>query len=234
MTEQTSPTEDREEFAVGWRVTRAVRLEDLHCDHCGKQADRIHFVPWVTRCEAVVFSCREHCAVPDGYAFEASRWFSEDDWVEHIRAKRDGPDRNWVADGGHALALLGVRFAQIQEDLARAEQAHDLTGDEFVSGSWMTLRGFLEERADYLRVDVRPAVEDDGWDVCLRLDGTYAIEELATANANSIREQLQGTLLAEIPGIEERMMRWHGMPDEEDGTWVVPTINDDTNEGVAA
>jgi hypothetical protein len=180
-------------------------------------------------CEAVVFSCHEHCAVPDGYAFEASRWFSEDDWVEHIRAKQDGPDRDWKMDGGYALALLDHRFAEIKVELALADRtAHAgvIGGGEFAFGSWGTLHGFLKEQADYLRVDVRPGVELDGWDVCLRLDGTYAIEEWATANADSIREQLATIPLAEIPRIEENMVRWHGLPDE-DGTWRVPTVSQD-------
>jgi hypothetical protein len=40
-----------------------------------------------------------------------------------------------------------------------------------------TAAGFLEERADFLRVGVMSS--GDGWDVVLRIDGTYSDRTLA-------------------------------------------------------
>lgn len=76
------------------------------------------------------------------------------------------------------------------------------------------MHGFLEERADFLRVDVRPSVEAEGWNIVLRLDGSYAIPELSDVCLDNVREELARMLLAEIPGIE--LIWWNGAPVEDD------------------
>jgi hypothetical protein len=89
-----------------------VEPEDLHCDLCGAPADTLHFVPWVTRCEQVIFACPAHCPVPEGYWVELRRWFGKNDidWREHITEKQNG----WKA-----LCVLDARFWNIQIALAQ-------------------------------------------------------------------------------------------------------------------
>lgn len=101
---------------VSWRVTREVEAADIKCDLCGKFADTLHFVPYVIKCEHVVFACPEHCPVPEGYWVSLERWFGEDDWTDHIGPKGNG-------SGWDALGLLSDRFKEIQRSLAPKERA---------------------------------------------------------------------------------------------------------------
>jgi hypothetical protein len=51
-----------------------------------------------------------------------------------------------------------------------------------------TAAGFLSERQDYLHVYAAPSVSGSGWDVVMRIDGTYSGRELAEAAAGGMRE----------------------------------------------
>ena len=96
---------------ISWKVTREVVASDLKCDLCGKQADSLHFIPYVIECKQVVFACPDHCPVPEGYWVSLERWFSEPDWYDHIGPKGNG-------QGWDALGLLSDRFNAIKRALA--------------------------------------------------------------------------------------------------------------------
>jgi hypothetical protein len=49
---------------------------------------------------------------------------------------------------------------------------------------------FLEERRDFVHAYATPSVSGEGWDVVLRIDGTYATEEDALEAAEGIRQQV--------------------------------------------
>lgn len=61
---------------------------------------------------------------------------------------------------------------------------------------WATIHGFLEERSDFLRVGVSRC--EGGFDVVLRLDGTYASREWAESSATEICKQLATILKQEV------------------------------------
>jgi hypothetical protein len=60
-----------------------------------------------------------------------------------------------------------------------------------------TAAGLLEERADFLHVAVVPSVSGEGFDVVLRLDGTYSDREGAEQAAGGIRSMIEG--LTDVP-----------------------------------
>lgn len=53
-----------------------------------------------------------------------------------------------------------------------------------------TAAEFIEERRDFLYVEVAPSARGEGWDVVLRLDGTYDSEAGASEAAIAIRYRL--------------------------------------------
>ncbi len=71
-----------------------------------------------------------------------------------------------------------------------------------------TAAGFLAERRDYLHVHVTRSVSGEGWDVVLRLDGTYHTEADAVAAAGAIRDWMAN--LADMPTTGRRW--WDGPP----------------------
>jgi hypothetical protein len=99
---------------VKWLLTRDIKAADIKCDMCGAQADTLHFVPYITECELVVFACPAHDPEPEGYWTTLDRWFTEADWLAHIREKQNG---------SMALACLYTRFHQLKRELAEREIA---------------------------------------------------------------------------------------------------------------
>jgi hypothetical protein len=71
-----------------------------------------------------------------------------------------------------------------------------------------TAAGFLAERADFLHVYAAPSVSGDGFDVVLRLDGTYADQELAQEAAGGMRQMIER--LADVPRTGRTW--WDGPP----------------------
>ena len=70
-----------------------------------------------------------------------------------------------------------------------------------------TAAGFLSERQDFLYVQVI-ASDGDGWDVVVRVDGTYAERASAEAAAAGIRDLMDG-----LEDVEKsRRHWWHGPP----------------------
>ena len=55
----TRPTTTTNTPSIGG-ATRPVEKKDLHCDHCGKPANSIDFVPYVIDCKKVLFACPDH------------------------------------------------------------------------------------------------------------------------------------------------------------------------------
>ncbi len=80
-----------------------------------------------------------------------------------------------------------------------------------------TAAGFLAERRDYLHVHIAPSVSGDGWDVVLRLDGTYPERADAVAAAAAIRERIDD--LADVP---RDGRRWWDGPDRGQGAQAGP------------
>lgn len=60
-----------------------------------------------------------------------------------------------------------------------------------------TAAEFLTELRDYLYVYVAPSVRGDGWDVVVRIDGTYGDKDEASAAAVSIRAAMEA--LSDVP-----------------------------------
>lgn len=78
--------------------------------------------------------------------------------------------------------------------------------------AWATATGWLAERCDFLHVHAVRSVRGDGWDVVLRVDGTYAERADAEAVAAWLREAVtRGELLTDIP--RERLAWWAGPPE---------------------
>lgn len=89
-------------MAVTWRTTKGVRNLDYRCDApgCTAMGNTIHFVPWVTECEAVLFACPDHD--PGGYWTELERWFDPSERFPQHVAGKPGSE--------HALSLLDARI----------------------------------------------------------------------------------------------------------------------------
>lgn len=88
---------------------------------------------------------------------------------------------------------------------------------------WETSAGFLQERSDFLKVKVihRPGWSpdpDEGWDVVLRLDGTYASPYDAEEAAQSIRQALEQL----IPFLT-RQINWRDADTEAEADWRAAT-----------
>jgi hypothetical protein len=115
---------------TSWKVTREVQPSDIRCDlpGCSKQADTIHFLPWVAGpkredgsfpCTKIAFACPAHSPDPCGYWIEVAKWFAParvsrsghaiPTTQEHIEMKINGEE---------AVALVYDRFNEIQRALA--------------------------------------------------------------------------------------------------------------------
>lgn len=68
--------------------------------------------------------------------------------------------------------------------------------------------GFLRERADFLHVYAVKSPGGSGWDVVLRIDGTYANRPDAEAAAEGIRERI--LRLDDVPPVGR--IWWQGPP----------------------
>ena len=64
----------------------------------------------------------------------------------------------------------------------------NVTTAEYLPERWKTAAGFLTERQDFLYVYVTESAGGPGWDVVLRVDGTYADRATAEHTAEGIRE----------------------------------------------
>lgn len=73
----------------------------------------------------------------------------------------------------------------------------------------MTSREFLTERRDYFHVSVIPSYRGGGWDVVLRVDGTYYSEADAIGAAEGIRLWMEG--LSDVPATG--WVWWDGPPE---------------------
>lgn len=71
-----------------------------------------------------------------------------------------------------------------------------------------TAAGFLEERSDFLNVHVEPSISGEGWDVVLRVDGTYADRPGAEAAAEGMRDWINR--LVDVPWRPRPW--WNGPP----------------------
>lgn len=91
-----------------WTTTLPDAELPFACDRCGKPADTVHFVPWVTTCEEVLFACPGHDA--GGYWVRLAELFRKPErWADHIGRKRGGAT---------ALALLDARLYALRQDAA--------------------------------------------------------------------------------------------------------------------
>lgn len=72
--------------------------------------------------------------------------------------------------------------------------------------------GFLSERQDYLYVYAAPSMSGDGFDVVIRVDGTYDDQATAQEAAEGIRHWIEG--LEDVDA--SRRVWWHGPPFELD------------------
>ena len=71
-----------------------------------------------------------------------------------------------------------------------------------------TAAGFLTERRDFLHVYAAPSVSGEGFDVVMRVDGTYSDEIGAEEAAKGIREWIER--LEDVPA--EGHAWWIGPP----------------------
>ncbi len=76
-----------------------------------------------------------------------------------------------------------------------------------VHGPWDTAAGFLSERQDFLYVFVVKS-PGDGWDVVLRVDGSYSDRRGAERGAAGIVEWIEG--IRDIRSDKRKW--WHGPP----------------------
>lgn len=74
---------------------------------------------------------------------------------------------------------------------------------------WQTAAGFLSERRDFLHVYATPSVRGEGFDVVLRIDGTYTGRAMAEDAALGIREWIDN--LADVR--RDRRDWWNGPPE---------------------
>jgi hypothetical protein len=71
-----------------------------------------------------------------------------------------------------------------------------------------TAAGFLSERRDFLHVHATRSVSGEGWDVVLRVDGTYHDPADAEGAAASIRDRLDA--LTDVR--QDGRVWWSGPP----------------------
>ena len=69
---------------------------------------------------------------------------------------------------------------------------------------------FINERRDFMYVYTAPSARGSGWDVVLRIDGTYADRELA----DHVAEYLRQRVLA-IEGLNKSGIYWMQGPPEQ-------------------
>jgi len=80
---------------------------------------------------------------------------------------------------------------------------------------WATLRGFFAERAPWLRLDVHQNAWGT-WDITLRIDGSYATEELALGVLPLFRRELARLARRERLELED----WHEPdPPKDEARW---------------
>jgi hypothetical protein len=77
-----------------------------------------------------------------------------------------------------------------------------------------TAAEYLSERRDFLHVGVAPSASGEGWDVVLRLDGTYSDRATAEAAVDDTRWRLEH--LGDVS--TEGRIWWDGPPFESDPT----------------
>src|ERR1039458_5671980 len=84
-----------------------------------------------------------------------------------------------------------------------------------------TLVELIEDRAGWLRVDVCPREygsirsggdKAHGYDVVLRLDGTYSNPAAALEMAEYFREWLHNAMRRDIPGVDGPLTEWGERP----------------------
>lgn len=75
-----------------------------------------------------------------------------------------------------------------------------------------TAAGFLSERQDFLHVYAAPSVAGEGFDVVLRIDGTYTERADAEEAVEGIRDWIAG--LEDVAG--DKRVWWDGPPFEVD------------------
>ena len=77
----------------------------------------------------------------------------------------------------------------------------------------LTAADFLTERRDFLRVEVVPGYRgaDEGWDVVLRIDGTYSDRETAEEVAKAMKADIGA--LRDIP--KDRWDAWFATVEPE-------------------
>jgi hypothetical protein len=73
----------------------------------------------------------------------------------------------------------------------------------------MTAAGFMTERADFLFVYHTPSPRGNGWDIVLRIDGTYFDEHQAIEAAEGMRRWIDA--LDDVPNDGRD---WSGGPPE--------------------
>lgn len=93
-------------YAPTWRATAPDDQLDYRCDLCGAPADTLHFLPYITSCEAVLFACPDHD--PGGYWTRISR-LAGGALYEHLMGYH-GIEQ--------ALGLLGERQDAIRRQMA--------------------------------------------------------------------------------------------------------------------
>jgi hypothetical protein len=71
-----------------------------------------------------------------------------------------------------------------------------------------TAAELLNEREDFLHVFATPSVSGEGWDVVLRLDGTYTSQLDAEEAVIAARECIEG--LKDVDGADRSW--WNGPP----------------------
>ena len=107
---------------IEWAVTRDVKPKDIRCDLCGKQADTIHFLPWVAgprECQQVAFACPGHVPEEQGYMVTVADWFAPAKRSRKGHAIPTTPEHiEQKINGDVALGRLDDRFREIRRKLA--------------------------------------------------------------------------------------------------------------------
>ena len=83
-----------------------------------------------------------------------------------------------------------------------------MTTAAYLPERWKTAAGFLTERQDFLYVYVTESSGGPGWDVVVRVDGTYTDRATAEGAADGIREWM--TSLTDVG--KTRRHWWFGSP----------------------
>lgn len=73
---------------------------------------------------------------------------------------------------------------------------------------------WLSERSDFLHIYAAPSTSGSGWDVVMRIDGTYFgndAKEMAEEVAKALRDDVRW---ADVP--RDRMIWWEGPPHDRE------------------